>query len=130
MRPTVSIIAPDHDRPSISKDALVLVHIAYLVLHDETGAPYSRYTHTHLGTVSTYQWNLKGAGYLFDQQPVVVTARPRLYARVMRFIILLMLMLLTGRPLLQPGMEPVKIVASCFLKIGEVNRIIDVRQRV
>jgi uncharacterized protein YjbI with pentapeptide repeats len=33
MRPAGLVIAPDHDRPSRSKDALVLVYVAYLMFH-------------------------------------------------------------------------------------------------
>jgi hypothetical protein len=51
MRTTGMVIAPDHDRPTRSKNPFVLVHITYLVIHNKTGAANFFYTHTYLGTI-------------------------------------------------------------------------------
>ncbi len=39
-------------------------------------------------------------------------------------------MLLTRRPLIEPGLQVIEVVASCFLEVGKVDGIIDVCQGV
>ena len=84
MRTTIKIIAPHHDRPACSKDALMIVHIAYLVFHCEAGSPHSCYTYSYLDTIRTYQGKLISASNLFDQQPIMTLIWARLNARIMR----------------------------------------------
>src|SRR2546428_7971081 len=39
-------------------------------------------------------------------------------------------MLLMGGPFIEPGLQMIEVVASCFFEIGEVDGIIDMRQGI
>src|SRR5438045_5724097 len=50
--------------------------------------------------------------------------------RRVRYDTLDLLVLLARRPFIEPCIKLIEVVASCFLEIGKVDRIIHVRQRV
>ncbi len=133
MRAAGQVIAPDHDRFSGSEDALVLVYIVYQVLHDKAGAADFRNAHADFGLVVADEGKFKGTRDLLDQQTIVAAIRARFDARIVRWVrddALHLLVLLARGPLVEPGLELIEIVASCFLEIGKVNSIIHMRQRV
>jgi len=123
------IIRPDHDRAARSKNTLILIHIANLVLHHKARTTNFSYTYTHLGMIRTHQGKLIRTGDLFDEHTIMCAKRSGLYTWIMWFIIFfLMLVFFLRRPSFQPRLKLAEIMTSSFLKIDEIHGIVDVRQ--
>lgn len=84
VRPSGEIVAPHQNRLTGSKDTLVLIHIAYLVLHNETCAPDMLNSHPNLHSIGTHQRQHIGTRHFFDQYAIVPPIRACLNARVVR----------------------------------------------
>lgn len=133
MRPAGEIIAPDEDRLAAGKDVLVLGYIAYLVIHGEAGAANMANPYPNLYSIRAHQRQHIGTCHFFDEYTIVSPVRACLDARIVRRVrdnALDLLMLLTRRPLIEPGLQVIEVVASCFLEVGKVDGIIDVCQGV
>src|SRR5258708_34389075 len=111
----------------------MLVHVAYLVVHKKARMPDSDNTHPNLYDIGTHQRQHIGTGNFFDQYAIVAPIWARLDAGIMRGVrdnAFYLLMFLTGRPLLKPRLKVTKVVASCFLKIGKIHRVVHMCQRI
>ncbi len=118
MRPASEIIAPHQGCLASRKDTLRLVHVAYLVFHNKARAPDSDDSYPNLDGIRTHQRQQIGTGNFFDEHTIMMPIGACLNARIVRGVgnnTFCLLMFLARRPLLQPQMELVKIVESCFL---------------
>ena len=133
MRPTSEVIAPHQGRLARRKETFMLVHVAYLVFHSEARAPHLDHTHPDLYGIRAHHRQHISTGDFFDKHSVVRPVGACLNTWIVRGVrdnAFCFLLLLARRPLLQPRMELVKIVASCFLEIGKVDGIIHMGQGI
>src|SRR5579885_2019157 len=124
------VVAPHHDRFSVGKNALMLAHIANLQLHYEAGAAHMRHAHADLRFVGTNQREVINTLVLLDEGAVMRTDHGGLDARGMRALVAAMdqLILLARRPAIQ--VKLLKIIAARLLKIGEIDGIVHMSQRI
>src|SRR5713226_3721147 len=133
MRPTSEVIAPHQGRLARRKETFMLVHVAYLVFHSEARAPHLDHTHPDLYGIRAHHRQHISTGDFFDKHSVVRPVGACLNTWIVRGVrdnAFCFLLLLARRPLLQPRIELVKIVDSCFLEIGKVDGIIHMGQGI